>query len=204
MPQIALTTFLKLTTKGTPQKVAEYSKYLTPGGGYDYYWSLKDAAAELTTNGRSAIECAALIKKSITRPAELEHNLAGLNALAAWVGAQQGTFFKAPTAVCWSPKKHLGIKLEPEVAIKMIDRTRAITLWNAKTPELTQGVAAIGIYLMQKYLPFSDLPNCECAMLDLRKKKLFVAAKLPANIASMVASEFAWVDQFFDAMKQAA
>ena len=195
---------MKLVSKGGPQKVAEYSKYMNSSGGYDYSWTLKDAASELTVGGKSIVECGLLIKKSITRPAEVEHNLFGLNSLSAWMSGQQGTFFKPPSAVCWSPKKHLGIKLAPEFGIMTTAGPRVVTLWNTKTPDLSQQIAGIGIYLMQHHLPLSEYQTCDCAILDLRKKKLYASIKTPANVANMVASEFAWVDQFFETIKQAA
>jgi hypothetical protein len=140
----------------------------------------------------------------VTRPAEIEHNLSALKSLSSWVNTYEGMFSKAPTAMCWSPTKDLGVKLEPAFGIKTSAGTRVVTLWNAKTSELNQRVAGISIYLMQKHLPLSEHPNCECAILGLRKKKLYVSIKVPTNVASMVASEFAWVDQFFETMKQVA
>jgi hypothetical protein len=203
VPQIALTTFLKLLTKGTPQKASEYSKYLSPGG-YDYYWSLKDAASDHTVNGKSIDECEAQIRRSVSRPSELEHNLVGLKSLAKWAAAQKGTFFRPPHTICWSPKKQLGIKLEPEIGLKTADGTRVITLWNTKTSDLSQTMAGAGIYLMKRHLHLDDCLNCEFSILDLRKGRSFVAAELPAHIARMVASEFAWVDEFFESMKAVA
>jgi hypothetical protein len=203
VPQIALTTFLKLLTRGTPEKVGEYSKYLSPGG-YDYYWSLKAAASELTINGKPLGECEAQIKGSVRRASELEHNLSGLNSLAKWVAVQKGAFFKPPHAICWSPKKHLGVKLEPEFGLKTSEGSRIITLWNAKTSELSQRVAGVGIYLMKQHLRLDGHPNCEFSIFDLRKQRSFVALEPPTHIASMVASEFAWVDQFFESMRAVA
>jgi hypothetical protein len=54
---------MKILTKGTPQKVSEYSRYLTPGG-YDFYWRLKEAARALTVNGDTYARCAKRIEKS--------------------------------------------------------------------------------------------------------------------------------------------
>ena len=63
MPTISLTSFMKILAKGTPQKVQEYSKYLTPGG-YDFYWQLKDAAHAFTVGGESFADCAKPIEDS--------------------------------------------------------------------------------------------------------------------------------------------
>jgi hypothetical protein len=106
--------------------------------------------------------------------------------------------------VCWSPKQYLAIKLDPEFGIETEEGTRIFALWNVKSPDLTQLVAGVGIYLMQQYLPLDKFINCRCTILDLRKNKLFISDKLPARVASMVASEFAWVDQFFETAKKAA
>lgn len=37
MPTISLTSFLKILTKGTPQKVQEYKRYLAPGGYAEFF-----------------------------------------------------------------------------------------------------------------------------------------------------------------------
>src|SRR5882762_3355478 len=87
MPTISLTSFLKILTKGTPQKVQEYSKYLTPGG-YDFYWQLKEAAVALTIGGASLADCAKPIEK-IKRDVEKKHNLAGLKSLSKWKDKQK-------------------------------------------------------------------------------------------------------------------
>ena len=76
MPNLSLTSFLKILSKGTPQKVQEYGKYLTPGG-YDFYWQLKEAALALTVGGEPFDRCVQSIIK-ITRDVERKHNFEGL------------------------------------------------------------------------------------------------------------------------------
>jgi hypothetical protein len=202
MPQIGLTTFLKLFSKTTPQKMKEYGKYLTPGG-YDFYWTLKDSATALTVGGKQFSECEKLIL-SMKRQSERDNNIAGLKSLSKWLDKQQNaTFFEAPKAVCKSPKGHLLIKIEPEFGIKNVSERRLVTVWNAKSPDMSQTISGVGIYLMQQFLHEGEFADCKSAILDLRKNSLFVADVVPANVAMMVASEFAWVDEFFEQAKQA-
>lgn len=52
MPTVSLNAFLKIVSKGSPQKATEYGRYLTPGG-YDFYWMFKDAAHALTVGGKN-------------------------------------------------------------------------------------------------------------------------------------------------------
>jgi hypothetical protein len=89
MPTISLTSFLKILTKGTPQKVQQYSRYLAPGG-YDFYWQLKEAAHSLTVGGENYADCAKPIKES-QRDVERKHNLDCLMPLSKWLDKQKVT-----------------------------------------------------------------------------------------------------------------
>jgi hypothetical protein len=57
---------------------------------------------------------------------------------------------------------------------------------------------------MKKHLAVGDFDDCSCALLDLRRARLFVADSIPANIAPMISSEIAWVDNFFEQAAKAA
>ena len=83
MPTISLMSFLKILTKGTPQKVQEYGKYLKPGG-YQFYWMLKDSAQAMTISGVSYADALKPIQKIVGRDVERQCNMAALKALSAW------------------------------------------------------------------------------------------------------------------------
>jgi hypothetical protein len=57
---------------------------------------------------------------------------------------------------------------------------------------------------MQQHLCVGEFANCIPAILDLRKRELFLARAVPPMIGPMVASELAWVDGFFKAFAKAA
>jgi hypothetical protein len=116
MPNISLGSFLKILGHGTPQKMREYSKYLTPGG-YDFYWHLKDAAFALTVGGKPFDECVQPINQ-IKRDVERKHNFEGLRALRKWMSGKDGKFFVPPKGSCSSPKGYLTVKLEPEFGVQ--------------------------------------------------------------------------------------
>jgi hypothetical protein len=201
MPTISLTSFLKILTKGTPQKVREYSRYLTPGG-YDFYWQLKEAAHALTVGGESYADCAKPMEDS---PRDVVHNLECLKSLSKWLDKQKVTeFFSAPAGSCSSPAGFVTIKLEPEFGAVTNDQRRIVQLWNSKGNNLTRTAAGVGIYLLEKHLCVGDFADCKGGILDLRKRELFLADALPANIEAMVTSEFAWLDNFFKAHSKAA
>jgi hypothetical protein len=203
MPTISLTSFLKILTKGTPQKVQEYSKYLTPGG-YDFYWQLKEAAHALTVGGESYPDCAKPIEE-INRDVERKHNLEGLKSLSKWLNKHQpAAFFGCPVSSCSSPGGFVTIKLEPEFGTVMNGQRRIVQIWNSKGSNLTRTVAGVGIYLLQKHLCVGDFADCKGGILDLRRRELFLSDALPANVESMVTSEFAWLDGFFKLQSKAA
>jgi hypothetical protein len=57
---------------------------------------------------------------------------------------------------------------------------------------------------LQKYLAVGEFDDCKGAILDLRRRELIVADQLPPNLEMLVASEFAWADNFFKMHKKAA
>jgi hypothetical protein len=79
-----------------------------------------------------------------------------------------------------------------------------IHLWNSKGAELKPLIAGIGIHLMQQHLCVGQFADCTAALLDLRKGRLLVSDRLPANVSMMIASEMAWVDGFFEQHQKAA
>lgn len=203
MPTISLTSFMKILTKGTPQKVTEYSRYLTPGG-YDFYWQLKDASHGLTVGGKSYADCAKPIQQS-GRDIERKHNLDGLKSLSKWLGKKGlEEFFDAPAANCSSPGAYVTIKLEPEFGVVVNGKRQLVQLWNAKGSHLTRTAAGVGIYLLEKHLCINEFAGCKAVVVDLRKGTTFAADALPANIEPMVTSELAWLDSFFKIKSKAA
>jgi hypothetical protein len=203
MPTISLMSFLRILTKGSPQKVNEYSKYLTPGG-YNFYWRLKEATHSLTVGEESFADCAKAIEE-ITNEVERKCNLAGLKALHKWIERNKITeFFDAPAANCSSPGGFVTIKLEPEFGYVFNGQRRIVQVWNSKATNLNRTAAGVGIYLLKKYLCIDAFAPCKSGILDLRKGDLLVADALPANIEAIVRSEFAWLDSFFQAHSKAA
>jgi hypothetical protein len=203
MQTISLPSFMRILTKGTPQKVSEYGRYLTPGG-YDFYWRLKEAARAVTVDGDSYVKWAKQIAKS-AREAERKHNLEGLKSLQSWTEkSKPEAFFDAPTGSCCSPEAFVTIKLEPEFGTVINGQHRIVQLWRSTGTRLTRTVAGVGIYLLQKHLCKDAFKDCKAGMLDLRKGELYLADALPPTIEAMVTSEFAWLDSFFKSYKTAA
>jgi hypothetical protein len=202
MPNVSLSSFMKILSQGAPQKIREYGKYLTPGG-YDFYWRLKDAAYALTVGGQPFDKCLQSINQ-IKSDVERRHNHQGFEALNKWVSGQGYSFFAPPKGSCSSPKGYLTVKLEPEFGMESGGHRRIVHIWNCKGTDLKQMTAGVGIYLMQKYLAVGAYGDCSCAILDLRKGRMFLAVKISTQIPLIVSSEFAWVDNFFTQLEEAA
>src|SRR5262249_4975013 len=129
MPTVSLNAFLKILTKSSPQKAAEYGRYLTPGG-YDFYWLLKDAARSLTVGGKSLEECLKVIEK-IDRPVEKKHNLSALKSLSAWLKKEKiEQFFETPSSSFASPAGHVTIKLEAAFGYVKDGQRHVLHAWN--------------------------------------------------------------------------
>jgi hypothetical protein len=203
MPNVSLNAFLKIISKNTPQKTSEYGRYLGKGG-YDFYWMLKDAMRARTLSGLSLAECAEPIEK-IDRIVEKKHNLGALNSFDKWLKKSgAGAFFVPPASSCLSPQEYLKIKLEPAFGYVWNGKRRIVHAWASQSVTLPRNVAGCGLYLMREHLCIGEFVDCIPAILDLRKRELFVAESLPPMIGPMVASELAWADGFFEASAKAA
>jgi hypothetical protein len=202
MPNISVTSFLNIMGKGAPQKVREYGRYLSPGG-YDFYWRLKEAAYDLTVGGKPFPDCLASMLK-IKNDHERKHNIAMLESLHRWLSASEQIFFSAPKGQASSPKGHLVVKLEPEFGMVVNGERRLVQLWSNQGTALKQITAGAGIYLLTQKLSTASYSDCKCVILDLRKRQVFAADKIPAHTSTMVLSELAWADSFFEASAKAA
>jgi hypothetical protein len=203
MPTVSLNAFLKILTKGSPQKAVEYGRYLAPGG-YDFYWLLKDAARDLTIGGKSLEDCSKVIEK-INRPVEKKHNLSALKSLDAWLKKREiHEFFEAPSSSYVSPAGHITIKIEPAFGYVKDGHQHIVHAWNSQTLALPNKVASCGLYLMQQKLCVDAFADCIAGILDTRKREHFYGRAVPMIIPAMIASELAWADSFFENVAKAA
>jgi len=201
MPAVSLPAFLKIVSKGAPQKAQEYGRYLQPGG-YDFYWRLKDAIHARTLGGEAFSDCSKAILE-ISRDVEKKHNLSGLKSFESWLNKIQAKeFFTPPLGSGVSARGHLTVKLEPEFGYIVNGRRAIVQTWNSKSVTLPKNVVGCGLYLMKEHLCVGEFSDCIPAILDLRRKFLFSAEGIPPVVISMVNSEFAWADGFFGSQQR--
>ena len=198
MPQIALTTFLKLSLFDEKRKRREYGKYLRPGGGYDFYWSLKKCVSEMTFGGKTYDYCVGHILNPLKNAPERTNNTAGLQSFVKWLEGRDRQFFMPPEGVYASPKGHLKIKLRPEFGIFSNDQRNVVAIWNTKEPALTRFMAVVGIHLMEAKLKAVDFEDCKFTLLDLRKPFWYRSEVDQPYVAKFVVDELDWVDNFFE------
>lgn len=204
MPAISLMSFLKILTKGSPQKAQEYGKYLRPGG-YQFYWMLQNASRAMTIDGKGYADCLKPMQV-ITRDVERECNMNALKALNAWMRQYEpDAYFTAPNGNCLTPGGYVTVKLEPEFGLVKDGHRRIVQLWYSKNTTLSKHAVMLGTHLIQKHLCVGDFADCKAGILDLRRRELLVVnAGTPAVMEVMVATEFAWIDAFFKAHEDAA
>jgi hypothetical protein len=203
MPTVSLNAFLKILAKSSPQKATEYSRYLRPGG-YDFYWLLKDAVRARSLKGLSLEDCSKPIA-AIDRAVEKKHNLAALQSFDKWFSKLGPVeLFEPPAGSCASPGGRLKIKLEPAFGYVWQGQRRIIHTWASQGTTLSTKVAGCGIYLLKQNLCVGEYADCVPAILDLRRRDLFIADAMPPMLAATVASELAWADGFFNMFTKAA
>lgn len=203
MRTMSLPAFLKILTKGTPQKVQEYGRYLTPGG-YDFYMQLKQAAYGITVGGEPPADWYKIIE-DIPRDAERKYNLEGAKNLGQWITKNKPVgYFDAPTKLVPTPGKHLSVKLEPEFGAVIGGMRFLVQIWYAKETKLSKTAISIGNWLLEKHLCEGEFKGCRTAILDLRRRQIMQPEFDPLAMDLMIKSEFAWIDKFFQAYKDRA
>jgi hypothetical protein len=206
MPRIALSTFLKYCLLSEKQKASSYRKYLNPGEGYDFYWSLKKCVSEITFGGHSYDHCMGTIINPLRKKVEQTHNAHGLRTFVYWLGGRERTFFAPPEATIATPKGYLSIRLKPEFGIVSDGERQIVSIWNTRTPDMTPFYAGVGIYLLEQNLCEGDFSDCKSTILDVRKHHWFRTDRIPATVPEFIEKEFVWIDKFFEdeAKKKAA
>lgn len=204
MPIISLSAFLKIVTKATPQKVSLYRRYLTPGGYGGFYRPLQDGIHAVTVGGEKFSEIAQVID-DLPREAERKHNLTALTNFEKWRKKYEPTdFFAVAPGLVTTPGRHLSIKLEPEFGATLSGTRRVLQIWYSKDVNLSKTAIAIGERLIEKHLCLHEHADCKAGILDLRRKAVLDHTPDDIAIDLMIASEFAWIDTFFQAHKEAA
>ncbi len=204
IPQVALTTFLKLCMLTEAQKKSAYRKYFMPGDGYDFYWSLKKCVSKMTFEGKTYDGCVGEILNPLKNTAERKHNTDGLKEFVNWYNKWDRKFFAPPSGVYSSPKGYLKIKLKPEFGLQLPSERRVVAVWNTVKPQLTPFYGGVGIHLMNEVLKEGEFADCKFTMLDLRRPGWIVAEGLPRAIPVFLRNELAWIDNFFEEISKAA
>jgi hypothetical protein len=202
MPIISLGSFLKIITKGTPQKVQLYGRYLTPGGFGGYYRPLQDGVHELTVGAEKYSEVLSTIKE-LPWESQREHNVQAIKNFDKWTKKYKPSgFFAAPVGTVSTPGKYLSIKLEPEFGAVLSGEKRLLQVWYSKDTTLSKTAIGIGERLIEKHLCVGSYSDCKAGILDLWRKAVLVHEPDDIAMDLMIAGEFAWIDGFFQAQKE--
>ncbi len=203
MHKIGLSAFLKIFSKGSPQKHNDYSKYLTPGG-FDFYYPLKQSAFQATVIGQPLASVLGSLEE-ISGEVQRKYNVLAMKALASYMKKWHPTdYFAAPSTAVSTPLRYLSVKLEPEFGAVIKGERRLIHLWYAKDASLSKPSITIGNRLIQKHLCVGEFSDCKASILDLRKKELLTVVGDDLVTDLLISGEFAWIDNFFKAHEKPA
>lgn len=198
MHTVGMTAFLKILTKGSPQKVKEYGKYLTPGG-FDFYHPLKQAAFSATVGGED-MEAVLASVQQISGEVQRRYNTLAVKALGVWIKKfKPEQYFVLPATTVSTPLGYMSVKLEPEIGAVVSGERRLIHIWYSKDLSLSRTAVTVGNRLIQKNLCVGQFGDCKAAILDLRKKQLLTIEGNELVMDLMISGEFVWIDNFFKA-----
>ncbi|WP_142848742.1 hypothetical protein [Telmatospirillum sp. J64-1] len=180
MPKLGLTRFLKISSLPLNEQVQELEQYLHPGG-YNFYRELRRLTPSIATREVTVEEAERQVRENCSNPAEVEHNLAGIRALAHWVGKRKLELVEPPKGSV--TRGDITVRLEPELAFLEKGVLNVVALWNIATPELSPHIAGTGVHLLRSHF-HNEMPGAEFGLLDLRRPRL--NRHVPNN-ASLVA-----------------
>ncbi len=152
--QMHFSTFLKLLTLDTGDKIRQLTNYTRPGG-FDFYRSLREATIAHTEGQRSVDEAEKILRASAGSNT-LDTNLEIFHRVAAWLSKQSGTCVPSPRAVWPSPAKQFTIVIAPEISIQRGNEIRTLAIYPRRQARLNGDKAGAAIILMQQCLPAPD------------------------------------------------
>jgi hypothetical protein len=203
MQTTSLDTFLRILTKGSPQKVQEFNKILT-SPGYPYYQPLKDGAYAVTVGNEPLQQRLNAVIK-VTSGVRQEYNVKALKGLGGWLKkSKPQSFFQPPAGTVTTPGGYLTVKLKPEFGTVLNGSRFLVHVWYSKDTSLSKTTVTLGNHLIQKNLCVGDFTNCTACILDLRRKELLDVKGDDQVMDLLISSEFAWIDNFFAAREAAA
>ncbi len=168
---IGFTTFLKLICLNTNGRMKELSRYQS-GSGYDFYWSMKKGIPNIAYNDLSVKDVSQQIKDSLSRKAEIDHNISGVKTFSKWLKKNPIKLIPPPKKTIQIPNCDLSVKLHPEIAYEKDGKFYSLYMWNTANPDLTTIMAGIGVQFLNSRLKRGKYSNYEFGIFDLRKNKL--------------------------------
>lgn len=178
MPVIMhFSTFLKLLTLDTGDKIRHLEGYATPGG-FDFYRTSRDGVLQHSAHGRTRDRVVKDIK-SLASPNAVEHNVEIFEHVADWLGKQKGKRF-APSRGVWpSPRKIFSVHIEPEIGLEVGQAKRIFAVYPRRDPRLNRDIAGAGVILLGR--GYRGHGGEEFGVLDAYGERAF---KSPTNVSN--------------------
>jgi hypothetical protein len=181
-------TFLKLLTLNTGDKIRHLEGYASPGG-FDFYRPSREGAFAYCAHGRSRTRVAEDIKKNAASNA-LERNLDIFEDVANWLDKQKGERNSTSRGVWRSPKKTFSIHIEPELGLIQAGRQKVVAVYPRKEPRINRDQAGAAILLLSE--GYKTTEQIEFGILDCKGGKAFWS---PTNVSqALLTSEVAMIE----------
>lgn len=172
-------TFIKLLTLDTAEKIRHLSPYKKQGG-VDYYKGYRAAAQRLMSGNHTPSEARKLVERSVL-PASIDANHNIFDAVVSWLSRQQGSYF-APARSLWtSPNRVFSVKIEPEIGIERGARKSVIAVYPRAEPPLNRDRAGAALLMLQQAQ--KGVGTTVFGILDAHRQKAFWS---PTNLSSAV------------------
>lgn len=170
-------TFLKLLTLDSGDKIRQLENYAKPGG-FDFYRSSRDAVLNYWSHGKSRESVIDEITKSAPQNA-ISHNIEIFDNVASWLDKQSGEKIAPSRGVWTSPSKIFSVHIQPEIGLKKSNQQRILAVYPRRDPRLNRDQAGAGLLLLKK--AYRGTGEEDFGVLDAYGQKAYWS---PTNVSS--------------------
>lgn len=170
-------TFLKLLTLDTGDKIRQLESYAKPGG-IDFYKTSRDAVLKYSAHGMSQKNAIAAIAKSAPQNG-VSYNIEIFENVASWLDKQAGERI-APVRSLWrSPSKIFSVHIEPEIGLEKNGKKKILAVYPRREPRLNRDKAGAGLLLLKQ--AYKGSGDEDFGVLDAYGQKAYWS---PTNVSS--------------------
>ncbi len=173
-----LSTFLKLLTLNTGEKLRDVQKY-KEAGGYDFYQALRAAHLKFGPTPDVSLGIDFISARASANAKKVNEDL--YRASHEWILKQKGEFFSPSRALFRSPRNVFSVTVNPEIGLRTKSVDTAYAIYPRQHVRINRDQAGAALLLMSE--AYGDTSNMQFGVLDVTADKAF---RTPTNMSKAI------------------